>query len=109
MSNRKQQALDLELKIQALIESGEFTPELGYRGMMFRVGPCGCALSAAAYSANDKNEHSHADEMRGHLQSMGYEFRDILALEWGYEGWKWTYQGPFYELGKRLRAFHPSI
>ncbi len=130
MNKKERAAHALERKIYRAIERGEFTPDYGYLsdtsfvnrdGRVFevKIGPCGCALAAAA-SVNGlkpprKGVSSDSFGLRSFLeQETGVSDEDSSAMEHGYEAFlivpgRPTPSGPYYELGRRLRRFHPVM
>jgi|SRR5665213_68662 len=124
MSKKEKAALALEHKILLAIERGEFTPDIGYLGeftligpcpaSVCPIGPCGCMLGAAASVLGLKG-HASQDELIDYLGEQGVDRRDALLLESGYEDVRDMYFmdgteefNPYYQVGKRLRRFHPN-
>jgi len=121
MAKREQEAGALERKILRAIERGEFTPARGYlRAHVYIgfgipstvVGPCGCAIAAAASVKGfdvDVRGFAGQDELVAYLKTVGLKPRDSLALESGYEGdFVQHSTNPYFQVGKRLRRFHPN-
>jgi len=123
MSKREKAALVLERKIYQAIERGEFTPDYGYLSEIayprhdlaypVLIGPCGCALAAAAsVSGIGSTSHASRYELISFLnRKIELSPDDANALEWGYE--KPQVEGPdltnpYFKLGQRLRRFHPD-
>jgi hypothetical protein len=116
MSNQEKAALALERKILRAIERGEFTPasgylsDHGYRGdtwTRIEIGPCGCAIAAAASVNGLGSPGSGPDELVAYLKTVGLSTRDSHALENGYEENALSSTNPYFHVGQRLRRFHP--
>lgn len=123
MKTIRQRAQDVEEKILAAIESGEFVPEFGYLLLDPRMGPCGCLLAAAAYveGCEPVEGGTTSWELREFLIDAGVTISELEGhqLEAGYEGCivhcppeGYTNadieRGPFFEMGKRLHRFNPD-
>lgn len=123
MNNAKSRARDIEEKVLAAIESGEFTPDFGYLLLDARLGPCGCLLACAAFveGAEPTDHGTGSYELREFLTSKGVTMSELEGhqMEAGYEGRVvhrppdgFTEQdverGPFFEMGKRLHRFNPD-
>lgn len=118
--NAQARAHKLETTILKLLETGEFTPDYGYFETDMRLGPCGCAIAAAAYStgelvgANDNETYGigwiHSNGLRRIVEDNGIAtYEEARELEHTYEsnvgmGDRTT---PFGALGDRLRRFNP--
>ena len=122
MTKKERAALALERKILRAIETGEFTPAHGYlRNQFYKgsygdgptvIGPCGCAIAAAA-SVNgfdiDERGPAGMDVLRAYLETVGLSLGDSSALENGYEDdFEQRPTNPYYLVGKRLSRFHPK-
>lgn len=122
MTKRERAAEALEQKILDAIESGEFTPDYGYLNsrsyingtdgstVTVEIGPCGCALAAAASVNGIGLERSRAGhiELREYLKErVGMSKRDATSLEDGYEDNAKRATSLYFQLGQRLRRFHP--
>lgn len=132
MSKKAKAARALERKILRAIERGEFVPAFGYlsdrayvetsgrivahlgeSGRTVSLGPCGCALAAAA-SVNglDSKQISDRSSLLTYLSmEAGIKMMDAMLLEVGYErsGEPDDRDNPYFRVGQRLRRFHPAM
>jgi len=102
-------AAELERMITSAIELGEFTPQHTYFRIDTRLGPCGCAVAAAVYVTKPISEavkYGEYEWMRLRNDLINSE-NDLCALRDGYENYGGHTSEPFFELGHRLRRFHP--
>ena len=113
-ASAKARAADLVRRIERAIERGEFTPEARYLGLVRPysttvIGPCGCAIGAAAFLAGaEPDPERRADSLCQVLLAAGLSFDEQEQLEAGYEDWS-APDGPFLDAGRELRKFHPAV
>jgi hypothetical protein len=115
MTKKEKAALVLERKILNAIEAGEFTPDYGYLNNLLVgngsragfLGPCGCALAAAASVNGFESITAGPIELRQYLKTVEMSEEDSIALEDGYEDNFESSTNPYFRVGQRLRRFHP--
>jgi hypothetical protein len=122
MNKKEQAAIALENKIESAIERGEFTPDYRYlRNTTFRasthkkvfMGPCGCAIAAAAHVSGLRGEHIDSAIIQFLIKHTNLTHNDVNCIEAGYEDYSEPAHGydpnsPYFRLGIRLKRFKPS-